>query len=119
MKKLGHGSDGIVAIASEDSGPAQDGVNPFHYKVMGKEAATSMTMQCDGADHRALGEAYIDENGARTTRAIADQPGPAIRATEAKLRHPRDRSARYRVQYPSVRSTCSIKLLDSLTIVSR
>jgi hypothetical protein len=37
--------------------------NPFHYKVMGPESATTMTMQCGHADHKILGEPYTDAEG--------------------------------------------------------
>ncbi len=38
--------------------------NPFHYKVMGPESATTMMMQCDhGAHHKILGQPYIGADG--------------------------------------------------------
>jgi hypothetical protein len=37
--------------------------NPFHYKVMGLEAATTMLMQCDHGDYKLLGQPYIGDDG--------------------------------------------------------
>jgi hypothetical protein len=57
------GPTGFVRWALKIEGRHGKTVNPFHYRVMGKESATTLTMPSHNADYTILAESYTDSYG--------------------------------------------------------
>jgi hypothetical protein len=55
---------GLLQIEGRHGVPSP---NPFHYKVMGAESATTMLMPCDHGDYQLLGDPFIMADGSAHT----------------------------------------------------
>ena len=64
------GPTGFVRWALKIEGRHGKTVNPFHYRVMGKESATTLTMRSPSGDYEILAESYTDADGRGHARLL-------------------------------------------------